>query len=131
VTFGLERTVVDGLRLGEFTALSPADFLRTGQADSNGIKIRDQTCAIIGAAAIQGCFLPAFVLRRKPRSGPLSITRPAENQTKLLRLLRSCRDGAQHAAPPRKTSRPLFPPAFAASSTQRPDRATAARAPVR
>src|SRR5260370_32138603 len=59
-----------------------ADFLRAGQADANGIKISDQTCAIIGAAAIQGCFLPAFVLRRKPRSGTLSNYRPAENPNK-------------------------------------------------
>ncbi len=58
VTFGLEGTVVDGLRLGDLTVRPGTDFFRTGQADPDGIEIGDQTGAIIGAAAIQGDFLP-------------------------------------------------------------------------
>ena len=58
VAFRLERAVVDGLGLGDFAVRPGADFLRAGQADTNGIEICNQTGAIIRAAAIQGCFLP-------------------------------------------------------------------------
>src|SRR5262245_58643279 len=90
VTLGLERTVVDGLRLGDFTVRPRTNFLRAGQADTDRIKISDQTCAIIGAAAIQGCFLPALAFRREPRSGPFSRTRPAENPNKETQIQQSC-----------------------------------------
>jgi len=58
VALGLERAVVDGLRLGDFAVGPRTDFFRTRQADADGIEIGDQTGAIIRAAAIQGCFLP-------------------------------------------------------------------------
>jgi len=56
---GLERAVVDGLRLGPLRREDQeTNFFRARQADANGIEIGDQTSAIIRAAAIQGCFLP-------------------------------------------------------------------------
>src|SRR4029077_4487599 len=58
VTFRLEGAVIDGFRLGDFAMGPRADFLRAGQADTDRIEIRDQTGTIIGAAAIQGRFLP-------------------------------------------------------------------------
>src|SRR2546430_3523825 len=58
VALGLERAVVDGLRLGDFAVRPGTNFFRARQADANGIEIGDQTGAIIRAAAIQGCFLP-------------------------------------------------------------------------
>ncbi len=58
VALGLERAVVDGFRLGDFAVRPGTDFFRTRQTDANGIEIRNQTGAIIRAAAIQGCFLP-------------------------------------------------------------------------
>src|SRR6202040_3278424 len=61
VAFGLERTVVDGLRLGDFAVGPGTNFFRTRQTDANGIEVRNQTGAIIRAAAIQGRFLlPSF-----------------------------------------------------------------------
>src|SRR2546430_6364803 len=57
VTFWLERTVVDGLGLGDFAVGPGTDFFRTRQTDANGIEVRNQTGAIIWAAAIQGRFL--------------------------------------------------------------------------
>src|SRR5437899_2531754 len=61
------RTVVDGLRLGDFAVGPGTDFFRTRQADANGIEVRDQTGAIIWAAAIQGRFLlPSFRRGRVP-----------------------------------------------------------------
>src|SRR5690348_16443257 len=57
VPFRLERAVVDGLRLGNFSVGPRTDFFRARQTDSNRIEIGDQTGAIIRAAAIQGCFL--------------------------------------------------------------------------
>ena len=100
ITLGLERTVVDGLRLGDFTVRPRTDFFRTGQADTNGIEIGDQTGAIIRAAAIQGDFLP-------PRLSPGTRLRQFEDcpwrlrtQTSgYCRYLRTCRDGAQNIAP--------------------------------
>src|SRR5262249_43179203 len=58
VPLGLERTVVDGLRLGDFTVRPGANFFWTRQRDADRIEICNQTGAIIRAAAIQGCFLP-------------------------------------------------------------------------
>src|SRR5208283_1733556 len=58
VTLGLERTVVDGLRLGDFAVGPRTDFFRTRQADADGIEIGNQTGAIIRAATVQGDFLP-------------------------------------------------------------------------
>src|SRR6267142_3627157 len=67
VAFRLERAVVDGLRLGDFTVRPGTNFFRTRQTDANGIEVRDQTGAIIWAAAIQGRFLlPSFRRGRVP-----------------------------------------------------------------
>ena len=41
VAFGFEGAVIDGLRLGDFAVRPRADFFRTRQTDSNGIKIGD------------------------------------------------------------------------------------------
>src|ERR1700736_1832872 len=41
VTLGFERTVIDGLRLGNFSVRPRADFFRARQTDSNGIEIGD------------------------------------------------------------------------------------------
>ena len=68
VALGLERAVIDGLRLGDFAVGPRTDFFRARQADANGIEIGDQTGAIIRAAAIQGCFLPPR-LSPGPRPG--------------------------------------------------------------
>src|SRR5579884_1698138 len=57
IAFGLERAVVDGLRLGNFAVRPGTDFFRTRETDANGIEIRDQAGTIIRAATIQG-FLP-------------------------------------------------------------------------
>src|SRR5215467_13214563 len=67
VPLGLERTVIDGLRLGDFAVRPRSNFLRTCQADPNGIEISNQAGAIIRAATIQGCFLPPW-LSPGPRS---------------------------------------------------------------
>src|SRR5258708_11147223 len=75
VPLGLKGAVVDGFRLGDFAVGPGTDFLRAGQADANGIKISDQTCAIIGAAAIQGCFLPAWL---SPGCVPVNILKDAD-----------------------------------------------------
>jgi hypothetical protein len=76
VTLGLERAVVNGFGLGDFTVRPRTDFLRAGQADTNGIEIGNQAGTIIRAAAIQGCFLlPGF---RQGR-GRMFCIPPAEN----------------------------------------------------
>src|SRR5208282_3991347 len=73
VALGLERAVVDSLRLGDFAVGPRTDFFRTRQTDSNRIEIGDQTGAIIRAAAIHGCFLPPR-LSPGTRSGVLHRT---------------------------------------------------------
>ena len=95
VALRLEGAVIDGFRLGDFAVRPGADFLRAGQADADGIEISDQTGTIIGAAAIQGRFLPARTLRRGPRS---DVARPAETQLrKLLLKTRVPINGARQA----------------------------------
>src|SRR4029077_5832043 len=54
ITFRLERAVIDGLGLGDFSVRPRTDFFRTGQADPDGIEIGDQTGAIVRAASVQG-----------------------------------------------------------------------------
>src|SRR6266851_457349 len=83
VALGLEGAVVDGLRLGHFAVRPGANFFRTRQTDANRIEIGDQTGAIIGAAAIQGCFLPPQLSPGpRPRSASLQMpTGTAENPT--------------------------------------------------
>src|SRR6516225_3981907 len=49
VTLGLERAVVDGLRLGYFAVRPRTDFFRTRQTDADRIEISNQTGAIIRA----------------------------------------------------------------------------------
>src|SRR5215470_7046802 len=53
VALGLEGAVVDGFRLGHLTMGPRPDFLRTRQADANGIKVRNLAGAIIWARTIQ------------------------------------------------------------------------------
>src|SRR6266853_624252 len=83
VALGLERAVVDGLRLGDFTVGPRPNFFRTRQADADGIEIGDQAGTIIRAAAIQGCFLPPQLSPGpRPRSASLKMpTGTAENPT--------------------------------------------------
>src|SRR5208283_3474550 len=78
VPLGLEGAVVDGLRLGDFSVGPGTDLFRTRQANANGIEVRNQTGAIIRAAAIQGRFLlpsfrrgcvPASILLNAGRNG--------------------------------------------------------------
>src|SRR5258707_1893731 len=95
VALGLERAVIDGLRLGHFAVRPGTNFFRTRQADANGIEIGDQTGAIIRAAAIQGCFLPPQ-LSPGLRSDTLDRLRTHYKTSKLDCLLPA---GAQHAAP--------------------------------
>src|SRR5436190_20652483 len=58
VSLGLERAVVDALRLGYFAVRPRANLFRASQAAANRIEIGDQTGATIRAAAILGWFLP-------------------------------------------------------------------------
>src|SRR5271157_4579267 len=126
VTLRLKGAVVDGLRLGDFAVGPGTDFFRTGEADPDGIKIRNQTRTIVRAAAIQGRFLP-------PRLSPGTRSDgagPAENpttETFYSRAMRAKR-GADYRARTAEISLPLFPPAASdASSTRRRGRATATR----
>ncbi len=57
IALRFERAVIDGLRLGHFAVGPGTNLFRAGQADANGIEIRDQAGTVIGAATIQG-FLP-------------------------------------------------------------------------
>src|SRR5579883_1123488 len=119
VAFRLEGPVVNGFRLGDFAVRPRTNFFRTRQADPDGIKIRDQAGAIIGAAAIQGCFLP-------PRLSPetRADARSARLRTFFLPVLpfrralpglkpgtaiqKSCRAGAQGSRPIGASIRRLF-----------------------
>src|SRR5207248_876736 len=137
VTLRLERAVVDGFRLGDFAVGPRTNFFRTCQTDADGIEIGNQAGAIIGAAAIQGCFLPPR-LSPGPRPGShLSGCSPrtAENPTtKTADKTRLPIWGATCCAPTKaifSSPRPSPRAASAASSTRRRDRATATRAPAR
>src|SRR5208282_4769080 len=77
VPLGLKGAVVDGLRLGDFAVGPGTDFFRTGEADPDGVEIRNQTRAIIRAAAIQGRFLPPQLSPGTRSDG----AGPAENPT--------------------------------------------------
>src|ERR1019366_5901237 len=57
VPFRIERTIVDGLRFGDFAVRPGPDLLRTRQANPDGIEIGNQAGTIIRAASIQGMFL--------------------------------------------------------------------------
>src|SRR5712692_2540819 len=127
VALRFERAVVDGLRLGHFAVRPRTNFLRARQADANGIEIGDQTGAIVRAAAIQGCFLPPQ-LSPGPRhrsASSTTLTATAENPT--TKTTNSV-PLEEHRPKPALPNLRLYPsPAFAASSAQRPGRATAAR----
>ncbi len=68
VAFGFEGAIVNGLGLGDFAVGPGPDFFRTRQTNPDGIKIGNQTGAIIRAASIQGMFLllRRFVARSHP-----------------------------------------------------------------
>src|SRR4029077_10387390 len=133
VAFRLEGAVIDGLRLGDFAVRPRTYFFRTRQADANGIKIGDQTGAIIRAAAIQGCFLPPQ-LSPGPRSDAASnrlrtLTAKRYESFRVAKLGRPLRRAPLDRLCSNRRLSPLA--AFAASSIRRPDTATATREPAR
>src|SRR5262249_39117418 len=110
VALRFEGAVVDGLGLGDFAVRPGTDFFRTRQADGNGIEIRNQAGAIIGAAAIQGCFLPP---RLSPGTRPGDWpTGTAENPTTETSVPTRRVGRKNQGAPYTRISRRLSPAVF-------------------
>src|SRR5215813_3012221 len=74
VAFRFERTVVDGLRLGDFAVRPAPDLLRRSKADANRVEVRDRISEFKWVRAEQ------FVLLSCPSaaadSGLAAFTRP-------------------------------------------------------
>src|SRR6185437_9208454 len=107
IAFRLEGAVIDGLRLGDFAMRPRTDFLRTRQADADGIEIGNLTGAIVRARTIQGR------TSRPGKPGQKFVARLPKKKGAVNRR-RLARSGAS-----------------AASSIRRPNRATAARGRAR
>ena len=72
VALRLERAVVDGFRLGDFTMRPAPDFFRRCQADADSIEIGNRVCHVKGARTVQGGPpLPAAV--SPPLAAPESV----------------------------------------------------------
>ncbi len=73
VTLGLEGTVIDRLRLGDFAVRPAPDLLGRGQADTDSVEISDRISEIERTRTVQSCLqCAAERCRQRPRTAVAS-----------------------------------------------------------